>query len=249
MKTSQNTILITGGGSGIGFETAKLFSQNGNTVIITGRNEAKLKSAVQQLQNAHYIAADVTKEADLDNLIERINKEFPELNMLMNNAGLAVLHKVSDSPNAAAIAADEMTTNFFAPVNLTARLLPMLKKAKDAAVINVSSIVGFAPALSLPTYSASKAALHSYSQALRLSLATESSVKVFELMPPLVDTEFAKEIKSDKKIKPAEVAEELIKSIEANKYEVRVATAEGLYQNFLGNADKAVLALNGLELN
>jgi uncharacterized oxidoreductase len=249
MKTSKNTILITGGGSGIGLETAKLLSQQGNTIIITGRNEEKLKAATQQLSNAHYIVADVTKENDVNALIGKINKDFPGLNVLMNNAGLAFIHKVSESANAATLAREEMETNYFAAVNLTTRLLPLLKKQPEAAVINVSSIVAFAPGLSLPTYSASKAALHSYSQTLRLSLAPDTAVKVFELMPPLVDTEFAKDIPSDSKISPQEVAEQLVQSLEANNYEVRVASTEQLYKNFLGQPDKALLALNRLEQN
>lgn len=249
MKTSKNTILITGGGSGIGFETAKLLAQKGNTVIITGRNEERLKAAAQQLDHVYYIAADVTKEKDVNALIEKIERDFPSLNVLMNNAGLVFLHNVSESSNATALARDEMETNYFAAVNLTTRLLPLLKKQPEAAVINVSSIVAFAPGLSLPTYSASKAALHSYTQALRLSLAAGTSVKVFELMPPLVDTEFAKDIPSDSKISPREVAEDLVQSLATNNYEVRVASTEQLYSNFMAHADKAVFALNRLEQN
>ena len=249
MKTSKNTILITGGGSGIGFETAKLLSQKGNTVIITGRNEEKLKAATQQLNNVHYIVADVTKEDDVNALIEKISQDFPDLNVLMNNAGLVFLHNVGASSNAAALAREEMETNYFAVVNLTTKLLTVLKEQPEAAVINVSSIVAFAPGLSLPTYSASKAALHSYTQALRLSLAPATNVKIFELMPPLVDTEFAKDIPSDSKISPQEVAEDLVQSLETDNYEIRVASTEQLYSNFLSQAGKAVFALNRLEQN
>ncbi len=249
MKTTNNTILITGGGSGIGFETAKLFSSLGNTVVITGRNEEKLRSAARRLNNVHYIPADVTKDGDVDALVREINVHFPDLNILMNNAGRAVLHNIGNSPDAVDIAREEMETNYFAAINLTNKLLPLLKSQGESAIINVSSIVAFAPGLSLPTYSASKAALHSYSQALRLSLSRNGNVKVFELMPPLVDTDFAKDIPSDNKISPAEVAKDLVRSIEHNNYEVRVASADVLYKNFLGQSDKAVLALNGLELN
>jgi uncharacterized oxidoreductase len=249
MKTSNNTVLITGGGSGIGFETAKLLSRLGNTIIITGRNEQKLKVAAQQLKNTHYITADVTKAEDVDALVREINKYFPKLNVLMNNAGRAVLHDVSNSSDAASIAREEMETNYFGAVNLTNKLLPLLKSQDASAIINVSSVVAFAPGLSLPTYSASKAALHSYTQALRLSLSRDPNVSVFELMPPLVDTEFAKDIPSDKKISPQEVAVELVYGLEHNYYEIRVASADKLYKNFLSQSDKAVLALNGLDLN
>lgn len=249
MKSTQNTILITGGGSGIGLETARLFVKKGNTVIITGRNEEKLKAAVKQLSHAHYIVADVTNPNDVNELVKRVEGNFPALNVLMNNAGHVVLHSLNDSPNAPAIARDEMETNYFAAVNLTNRLLPLLKKQPQAAIINVSSIVAFAPGLRLPTYSASKAALHAYSQTLRLSLATGSNVKVFEVMPPLVDTDFAKDIPSDQKITPAEVAEATLHSFETDNYEVHVASTKQLYDNFMGNAHKAVLALNGLSIN
>jgi uncharacterized oxidoreductase len=249
MNTSKNTILITGGGSGIGFETAKLFSKLGNTVILTGRSEEKLRSAIHLMDNAHYIAGDITTDADVNRLVKQVYTDFPGLNILMNNAGRAILHNVSDSTEAAAIAREEMETNFFATVNLTTKFLPLLKNQHESAIINVSSIVAFAPGLTLPTYSASKAALHSYTQALRLSLRDELNLKVFELMPPLVDTEFAKDIPSDKKISPQQVAADLIQSIQTNQYEIRVASADMLYKNFLNQSDKAVLAINGLDLN
>lgn len=249
MRTSQNTILITGGGSGIGFETAKLFSERGNQVIITGRNENKLKQAVAHLgSEAHYIVADVTRENHVDAMVDKIHTAFPHLNILINNAGHATIHNVAQSPNATLVAREEMETNYFGAVNLTTKLLPILMKAKDAAIVNVTSIVAFAPGLSLPTYSASKAALHSYTQVLRLSLAATSNVKVFEVMPPLVDTEFARDIPSDKKIPAIQVAQELLASLSIDNYEVRIASTEQLYQNFLGRPDKAALALNGLPL-
>ena len=249
MKTSENTILITGGGSGIGFETAKLLSELGNTVILVGRNKEKLQAAAGKLRNVHFITADVTSEQDVDGLVDTIYKTFPRLNVLMNNAGRAIIHDVSNSLDGATIAREEMDTNYFAVLNLTNKLMPLLKSQNESAIINVSSVVAFAPGLSLPTYSASKAALHSYTQALRLSLKRDSNVKVFELMPPFVDTEFAKDFQSVHKISPEEVAGALVRSLAMDRYEVRVASAEQLYNTFLSQADKAVLALNGLELN
>jgi uncharacterized oxidoreductase len=177
MKTSENTILITGGGSGIGFETARLLSELGNTVILVGRNKEKLAAAAGKLRNVHFIAADVTSEQDVDGLVKTIYKNFPRLNVLMNNAGRAVIHDVSNSLDGSDIARGEMDTNYFAVLSLTNKLLPLLKSQNESAIINVSSVVAFAPGLSLPTYSASKAALHSYTQALRLSLKRDSNVK------------------------------------------------------------------------
>lgn len=247
MKITQNTILITGGGSGIGFQTARLFAENGNTVVITGRDETKLRRAAAQLKGVHYIVADVTNENDVNMLVNTIEREFPELNIVMNNAGRAEIHSISESRNPALIARQEMETNYFAAIHLTSKLLSQLKRVPEAAIINVSSIVAFAPGLMLPTYSASKAALHSYSQVLRLSLSN-TNIKVFEVMPPLVDTEFAKDIPSDKKISAAQVAEEIVGSIGADNFEVHVASTAQLYKNFLGRPDHATLALNGLEI-
>ena len=119
MKISQNTILITGGGSGIGFETARLLSELGNTVIVVGRNKEKLEAAAGKLHNVHFVVADVTREQDVDGLVDTIHKNFPRLNVLMNNAGRAIIHDVSKSPNAALIAREEMDTNYFAVVSLT----------------------------------------------------------------------------------------------------------------------------------
>ena len=97
MKTSENTVLITGGGSGIGFETARLLSELGNTVILVGRNQEKLEAAAGKLRNAHFIAADVTTDHDVDGLVRTVYKTFPRLNVLMNNAGRAIIHDVSNS--------------------------------------------------------------------------------------------------------------------------------------------------------
>jgi uncharacterized oxidoreductase len=249
MKISHNTILITGGGSGIGFETARLLSELDNTIILVGRNKEKLEAAAGKLRNVHVVVADVTREQDVDALVHTIHKNFPRLNVLMNNAGHAVIHDVSKSLNGATIAREEMETNYFAVLSLTNKLIPLLKSQNESAIINVSSVVAFAPGLALPTYSASKAALHSYTQALRLSLKRDSNVKVFELMPPFVDTEFAKDFHSVQKISPEEVAIALLQSLAIDRYEVPVASAEHLYNTFLSQADKAVLALNGLELN
>jgi uncharacterized oxidoreductase len=249
MKTSGNTILITGGGSGIGFESAKLLAELGNTIILVGRNKEKLEAAASKLTNVHSIVADVTNDKEVNELVDAVYKNFSGLNILMNNAGRAFIYDVSNSLDGATLAREEMEVNYFAVLSLTNKLMPLLKSQSESAIINVSSVVAYAPGLSLPTYSASKSALHSYTQALRLSLNRDSNVKVFELMPPLVDTEFAKDINSVHKISGQEVAVALIQSLAIDRYEVRVASAEKLYDKFLKSADKAVLAMNGLEVN
>src|SRR4051812_34144140 len=188
MKTTQNTVLITGGSAGIGFEIAKQFVRNGNKVIITGRDESRLQRAAAQLKGVTAIACDVTKPEDIDRLLKTIHTDFPELNIVINNAGRAVLHNLADSTDAFDKAGGEMLTNYLSVIRLNEKVLPILKNKKEAAIVNVSSIVAFTPNHGIATYAASKAALHSYSLSLRIALAKTTAVKVFELMPPLVNT-------------------------------------------------------------
>jgi len=190
MNITNKTILVTDGGSGISFEIAKLLSQKSNKVIITGRNEAKLQKAAAQLTNVSIIATDINSETDINKLVDHITTEFGSLDVLINNAGSASAFKLGAEVNAYNKAADEIQTNYLSVIRLTEKLLPLLSKQPEAAIVNVSSIVAFVPGINIPTYSASKAALHSYTRALRYTLALTTRIKVFELMPPLVDTEF-----------------------------------------------------------
>jgi len=243
MKTTNNTILITGGSAGIGLELAKLFTQKNNHVIILGRNEDRLQKAAAQLQNVTAIAADVSDEKDLEDLVKRLEKDFPNLNVVINNAGRALVYKLGINANAADNALDEMQTNYFSIIRLTEKLLPILNKQKESAVVNVSSIVAFVPGGSLPTYSASKAALHSYTQTLRLALK-DTPVKVFELMPPLVNTDFSKEIGGSNGISPTVVAQDLVNAFEKDEYEVHVGNTADMYKLFRSSPAEAFAAMN-----
>ncbi|WP_207435799.1 SDR family oxidoreductase [Sabulibacter ruber] len=244
MKTTQNTILITGGSAGIGLEIAKLFAQRGNQVIITGRDEVRLQQAAAQIPNGVALVSDVSKEADVHQLTQRLTKDFPALNMVINNAGRALIYDIADpEANAYEKAYEEMYTNYLSVVRLNEKLLPLLKKQPEAAIVNVSSIVAFVPSL-LAGYSASKAALHSYTQALRIALEDSSAIKVFELMPPLVNTEFSKEIGGHNGISPALVAQELLLALEHNTYEIRVGQTEDIYRLYLSSPEQALQAMN-----
>jgi uncharacterized oxidoreductase len=137
----------------------------------------------------------------------------------------------------------EMLTNYLSIIRLNELLLPALKQQKEAAIINVSSIVAFVPGSSLASYSASKAALHSYTQSLRLSLEP-TAVKVFELMPPLVNTDFSKEIGGHNGLAPAIVAQELVDALTNNVFEVRVGQTEDMYRLHLSSPENAFAAMN-----
>ncbi|MCU7618610.1 SDR family NAD(P)-dependent oxidoreductase [Chryseobacterium sp. PBS4-4] len=244
MNITNNTILITGGGSGIGLEITKALSVT-NKIIIVGRNKEKLDAAAKDLENIFTIQADITNESDVNRLYEEVKTTFGELNILINNAGNAYVYNIANDGNAHDKALAEFTTNYFAPIRLTEKFLPLLKEQNEAAIVNVSSIVGLVPGAYLPTYSDSKAALHSYTQVLRHELAKETNVKVFELMPPLVNTDFSAEIGGKENgIPPSDVANDLVKALQENKYEVRVGNTESLYQNFFAGTEGAFSAFN-----
>jgi len=245
MKTTNNTILITGGSAGIGLEIASLFSKSGNHIIIVGRNKERLQHAASQIKNVTTIACDVSNEEEVDNLVKRLNNEFPSLNVLINNAGRAILYNLAEEGvNAFDKSAGEMLTNYLSVIRLTEKLLPQLKRQDEAAIVNVSSIVALVPSR-LATYSASKAALHSYTQSLRISLEENPSIKVFELMPPLVDTDFSVEIGGRiNGIHPSLVAEDLVRAMEKNEYEIHVGKTADLYKLFHSSPDEALKFMN-----
>lgn len=242
MNITNKTVLITGGGSGIGFAIAKTLSKKNNKVIITGRSESRLKDAVAKLNNASYFVADVTKDGDVNKLASYLNEQHIALDVLINNAGQAFVYELSDKP-AYANAAAEIDTNYLSIIRLIDKLLPGLKSRPEAAIVNVTSVVAIAPSHDIPTYSASKAALHSYTQALRFGLA-DTNVKVFEIYPPLVNTDFSTEIGGENGIPPQQVADEFIQGIEANSFDIRVGFTAQFWDAYLKNPEEAFVMLN-----
>lgn len=229
----------------MGLEMARLFVANGNKVIITGRDENRLKAAASQLGNVTAIVSDVAKDSDVNALVKRVTNDFPELNVLINNAGRAFAYNLSGGAGAYEKAEDEMMTNYLSVIRLTEKLLPLLEKQAASAVINVSSITAYAPNAYVSTYSATKAALHSYTQSLRLALAG-TSVKVFELMPPLVNTEFSSEIGGENGIAPSVVAEDVVNAMTNDRFEIRTGATEDIYQLSLSDPEMAFKAMNGM---
>lgn len=244
MKTTKNTILVTGGSAGIGFEIAKLFSSQGNAVIITGRDKSRLQRAASQLPNVTPIAGDISNPEHVEELARKIEKNFTSLNVVINNAGRATLHDLTQDNGLVEKAADEIQTNYLSIVRLNERLLPILKKQKDAAIVNISSIVAFAPNHKMSTYGASKAALHSYTQSLRLALAKNSNIKVFEVMPPLVNTEFSQAIGGANGIPASAVAEELMAAFESDQFELHIGKTAYIYELNRTSPADALLAMN-----
>ena len=186
MKTSGNTILVSGGGSGIGLALAQRWHDAGNTVIITGRNAAKLESAVAGRTNMHAAPLDVTEPGAIKAFAAAIVAKFPALNVLVNNAGIMGYEDATAARDLSS-AEDTVVTNLLGPIRLIDALVDHLAAQADSAIVNVTSGLAFVPLPKAPTYSATKAALHSYTQALRVQL--EGKVELIELAPPAVRTE------------------------------------------------------------
>ncbi len=232
MKTSGNTILITGGGTGIGLALADVLVKAGNEVIICGRRQEKLAAAKQNLPDLHIKHCDVADADQRKSLFEWATGNFPNLNILINNAGIQreinFCKGAEDTPGGES----EIEINLQAPVHLSALFTPYLMKQQEAAIVNVSSGLAFIPIAIMPLYCATKAALHSFSMSLRRQLR-DTSVKVFELIPPTVDTELDKGARdrrgqTDRGIQPDVVAKAALRALKENNFELAVGQAEFL---------------------
>jgi uncharacterized oxidoreductase len=188
MNTSGNTVLITGGSSGIGFELAKQLMEKKNTVIVTGRNKDRLDKAKAKIPGIHAIVSDSSKPQEIKNLFAQVTEQFPELNVVINNAGIMkevnMLQKVAMDD----AFVDEIQINLSGPIMMAKVFLPHLRTKSEAAIINVSSGLAFVPLPTSPIYCATKAGLHSFTQSLRVQLQ-KTTVKVFEFAPPATETE------------------------------------------------------------
>lgn len=187
MNLKNSTILITGGSSGIGLELLKQLSQIGANIIITGRNAASLNETKKQFPNVHTFQSDVSKSADIVKLYHEVTEQFPDLNIIINNAGLMRLIDLQDSSPDLENINREIATNLSGTISMVHQFLPHLLTKKSAAIVNVSSGIALMSYSAAPVYSASKAGVRAYTQALRLQLE-DTNVKVFEMIPPGVNT-------------------------------------------------------------
>ncbi len=232
MKLNNKTILITGGTSGMGLELAKQLLERGNTVIITGRSEEKLESAKRALPGVHTIKSDAGDPAAITALRDHVLAEFPALDTLINNAGIMRVQKFNQDQEIEDVTR-EIEVCFSGPVRMIQQFLPHLKTRKEALLINVSSGSALVPFPISPVYSAAKAALHSFTQSLRVQMEG-TNVTVIELIPPGVETplfrsdEFAKEMKVPKGMDVGVFARQALAGIEAGKLEVRPGLANVL---------------------
>jgi uncharacterized oxidoreductase len=187
MQLTDNTILVTGGGSGIGRALAEAFHGLGNDVIIAGRRQSALDAVAAANPGMKTATLDVCDPDDIRRFADRAAREFPTLNVLVNNAGIMQEEDWRADSIDVSVAEATIATNLLAPIRLTAALLPLLKKQARATIMNVSSGLAFLPLAMTPTYSATKSAVHAFSDSLRYQLRT-SAVGVIELVPPYVQT-------------------------------------------------------------
>ncbi|HZV56623.1 MAG TPA: SDR family oxidoreductase [Sphingobium sp.] len=186
MKMTGNTMLITGGGSGIGRELAQRFHALGNRVIVAGRTRERLEETIGGRDDMEALVFDANDPASIEQLAADALARFPTLNVLINNAGIMDRETLTARGDTA-LAERTFTTNVLGPIRLTNALVEHLRGQADAAIVNTTSGLAFVPLAAAPSYSASKAALHSWTVSLRVQLQGE--VEVIELAPPAVRTE------------------------------------------------------------
>jgi uncharacterized oxidoreductase len=253
MKINGNTVLITGGGTGIGFALAEAFVHAGNKVIICSRSPDHLKQAKSSLPQLHTKRCDVSKENGIKTLYQSIIENFPDTNIVVNNAGIQRMidfkKGIEDLLKYRSMdGEDEITINLKAYVYLSLYFIPHLMKKKEAAIVNVSSGLGFVPMTVVPIYSATKAAIHSFSMSLRHQLR-DTSVKVFEIIPPTVDTNLdqgAREQRGqkDRGIPPHDVATATITGMEKNEYEITIGQSRNIIAGSRNNFEKIFANMN-----
>lgn len=224
MQLENNTILITGGTSGFGLEFASKLIALGNTVIITGRNAQKLQETKQKLPAVHTIQSDVSKAEDIVRLHDQVVREFPDLNILINNAGemrklgLQQKHDLHDITR-------EIEINLMGPMRMVQQFLPHLKKQNTAAIMNVTSGIALMVFPLSPIYSASKSGLRAYTQALRVQVKN-TRIKIFDLVAPGSTTPLNDKFLEDGAVDarmlmaPEKIVDVAIKGLQNDTYEI-----------------------------
>lgn len=249
MKITNNTILITGGGSGIGRALAEAFHALGNKVIISGRSRKTLDKTTAANPGMESLIVDMTDAASIRDFSATLVEKYPSLNVLINNAGIMRPEDLTVSEPQSDDAEATILTNLLGPIRLINALLPYLRKQPAATVINVTSGLAFIPLTATPTYSATKAAVHSYTESLRHQLR-ETKVEVLELAPPYVATHLMGEHQaSDPRAMPLEEFITEVMDILTNRPEAKeilVKRVEPLRFSFVGGPEKYAEVFTGL---
>jgi uncharacterized oxidoreductase len=250
LDVGGNTVLVTGGATGIGFALAEKFVNAGSVVIVCGRRKSKLQAAKEKLPALHVRQCDTSVESERRSLLRWATRRFPDLNILVNNAGIQrqMDFKSPTVNKPVSPRDDEVTINLAASIRLCALFAPVLLKRKKAAIVNISSGLAFVPIAMMPVYCATKAAIHSFTISLRHQLRG-TSVRVIEAAPPTTDTELdasfaGEEEQAYRGISPQEVAAAIMEGMKADKQEILIGQAQGLYQAALRDPEAIFKQLN-----
>jgi uncharacterized oxidoreductase len=229
MKLSGNTILITGGGSGIGRGLAEALHQRKNQVIIAGRRKDRLTEVAKANPGMAWMELNIEDPASISGVATKLTAEYPKLNVLINNAGIMNIDDVSSAIDEKLLVST-VTTNLMGPIRMTGALIEHLKRQTEATVINTTSVLGFVPLAVTAVYSSTKAAMHSYTMSLRYKLKG-TRVRVLELAPPWVQTDLLGSNNEPRAMPLAEFIEETMRVLGTDADEVLVERAKPLRNN------------------
>ncbi|MFW6351179.1 MAG: SDR family oxidoreductase [Bacteroidota bacterium] len=228
MMLKDNTVLITGGSSGIGFELSRVLTQKGNKVIICGKSNEKLIAAKKTEPKLITYQCDLSDSKECISFAKKIRENHPDLNILINNAAIVNKTDFIDSENAIELAENEYQTNLIAPIRMIKLLYDTIRENDTPVIINITSGLIYAPRVVYPFYNSSKSALHSFTQTLRIRLKNEKT-KVVEVMFPAVNTPWHKGAPPKIAISTRVAVSEMIKGLEKGKAEIRIKKANLLY--------------------
>ncbi len=233
MRISGNTVLITGGGTGIGLALAEQLVRRDNRVIICGRRRERLLAAKKRNPDLQIRVCDVSKPASRRALAHWVTSEFNHLNILVNNAGIQRTVDFRKGARDLPDADEEVATNLLAPIHLSALLIPHLRRRQQSAIVNITSGLAFTPLAIVPVYCATKSAIHSLSLTLRFQLR-DTPVRIFEVAPPIVPTALSgsrhRPEDDEHSMSPDDVAQGIVDALENDQYEVALGPAAGLHQ-------------------
>ncbi|MCW9705672.1 SDR family oxidoreductase [Fodinibius salsisoli] len=228
MAPTNNTILITGGSSGIGLELAKQFIQKQNNVLICGRSLDKLEAAQRQLPDLDYLQCDISDKEGCKKLVQWVEQQHPSCNILINNAAIVHMEHFAEDNLIVEKAEAEIQTNLMGPIRLTKLFLPILRSNDKPNIINITTGLVYVPRVKYPFYNATKAALHSFTQVLRAQL-TNSPISVTEVLFPAVDTPWHEGSPPDIAISAEQAVNKMLKGLGSDKKEIRVGKVGLLY--------------------
>lgn len=230
MRISDHRILITGGGTGIGLAFARALAGRGNRILIAGRRSQPLEDAARDLEGVTTATVDLVREDSIRELLSVVRERLGGLSFLVNNAGIQYNddYATTDADEICQHVDREVGTNLTGLVKLTTLAMPLLLLAPEAAIVNVSSILAISPKKSAPVYCATKAAVRSFTQALRYQLAEQAPhIRVVEVAPPIVDTAMTPG-RGRRKLRPEQVAAEALRGIEADRVEIAVGATKAV---------------------